>query len=295
MAIRQWYNKAPSFMAGTLFVVATPIGNLDDITARALRTLRDVSVIAAEDTRHTARLLAHYAIRTATTSLHEHNEHQKTAALIDRLQRGDDIALVADAGTPTISDPGRHIIQEAIRAGIRVESIPGPSAILATLVASGLPSERFTFLGFPPTRSHARKEWFDSLGSAIGTVVFFESPHRIASTLEELRSRFGDQYVVLGRELTKLHEELVRGPISAVLSELDHPRGEFTIAINLVKQDKSVSSHGPTAADLAVQFGYLTDNDGLTRRQAIAALAKRHGLSAREIFKELDRAKSIGK
>jgi 16S rRNA (cytidine1402-2'-O)-methyltransferase len=252
-----------------------------------------VSVIAAEDTRHTARLLARYGIRTPTTSLHEHNERQKASVLIDRLQRGDHVALVADAGTPTISDPGHHLVQEAIRAGIRIEPIPGPSAVLAILVASGLPSTSFTFLGFPPTRSKDRKEWLDRLGTAVGTSVFFEAPHRILGTLDEIEARYGDQHVVVGRELTKIHEQLVRGPISEVVSRLGTPKGEFAVAINLVVQDNSGVHAVPEAREIAEEFGRLTDCNGMTRRQAIATLARRHRLSAREIFKRLDDAKNM--
>src|SRR5215510_11323112 len=163
-------------MPGTLFVVATPIGNLEDITVRALRVLREVSVIAAEDTRRTAHLLARHAISTPTTSLHEHNESKKAPTLIARLQKGDDVALVSDAGTPTISDPGGHLIRLAIDAGLRVEPIPGPSAVMAALAVSGLPTETVTFLGFPPTLAKPRNEWFQRARAIGGTVVFFEAP-----------------------------------------------------------------------------------------------------------------------
>src|SRR5437763_10120720 len=166
-------------MPGTLFVVATPIGNFEDITVRALRTLREVAVIAAEDTRRTQHLLARHGIATPTTSLHEHNEAGKSPSLIARLEQGESIALVSDAGTPTVSDPGGLLIRTAIDAGIRVEPIPGPSAILAALAASGLQAESFTFLGFPPIRSKDRKSWFERLQVAGGIVVFFEAPHRI--------------------------------------------------------------------------------------------------------------------
>src|ERR1700704_4259043 len=160
-------------MPGTLFVVATPIGNLEDITGRALRVLREASIIAAEDTRRTARLLARYAITTPTTSLHEHNEAQKTGSLVARLDRGESIALVSDAGTPAISDPGSRLIKAAIDAGIRVEPIPGPNAAIAALAVSGLPSDAFSFLGFPPTRSKAKSEWFERVRAVRGTIVFF--------------------------------------------------------------------------------------------------------------------------
>ena len=196
-------------MPGTLFVVATPIGNLDDITARALRVLREVAVIAAEDTRRTAHLLARYAIPTPTTSFYEHNERKKTPSLVARLARGDDIALVSDAGTPTISDPGQRLVRAAKEAGFRVEPVPGPSALTAALAASGLPSTTFTFLGFPPTRLNDRNRWFETLRDAGRTVVFFEAPHRIRETLEQLRHFIGDRPISLCREMTKRHEELV--------------------------------------------------------------------------------------
>jgi len=192
-------------MPATLFVVATPIGNLEDITVRALRVLREVSVIAAEDTRRTAHLLARYAITTPTTSLHEHNEAGKSASLIARLQRGESVALVSDAGTPTVSDPGGLLIRAAIEAGVRVEPIPGPSAVLTALAASGLPTDSFTFLGFPPTRAKDRKAWFDRVNGLRGTVVFFESPNRIQSTLRDIHHTLGECQVAVGRELTKIH------------------------------------------------------------------------------------------
>ena len=179
-------------MPGTLFVVATPIGNLEDITIRALRVLREVAVIAAEDTRRTAHLLARHGISTPTTSLHEHNEAGKSGALVARLQGGDSIALVSDAGTPTVSDPGGRLIRMAIDAGIRVEPVPGPSAVLTALAASGLPTDAFSFVGFPPTRSKDRKSWFDRVAQVRGTIVFFEAPHRIQATLHELHRIFGD-------------------------------------------------------------------------------------------------------
>src|SRR6266478_2161344 len=203
-------------MPGTLFVVATPIGNLEDITVRALRVLREVAVIAAEDTRRTAQLLARHAIATPTTSLHEHNEAGKSGALVARLLRGDSIALVSDAGTPTVSDPGGLLIRAAIDADIRVESIPGPSAVLAALAASGLPTDAFSFVGFPPTRGKDRKYWFHRIKAIRGTIVFFEAPHRIQSTLTEIAREIGNCQAVICRELTKVHEELVRGPIMEI-------------------------------------------------------------------------------
>src|ERR1051325_8705786 len=220
-------------MPGTLFVVATPIGNLEDITVRALRVLREATLIAAEDTRHTARLLARHAIATPTTSLHEHNEAAKSPILIARLERGESIAVVSDAGTPTISDPGGRLIREAIEASIRVEPIPGPSAVTAALAVAGAETGNFSFHGFPPIKANARSQWFDRLRHIGGTAVFFEAPHRIRKTLETLLVTVGDCPVVLARELTKIHEELVRGPISNVLRRMAEPRGEYTVVAKI--------------------------------------------------------------
>jgi 16S rRNA (cytidine1402-2'-O)-methyltransferase len=280
---------------GTLFVVATPIGNLEDITVRALRVLREVALIAAEDTRRTAHLLARHAITTKTTSLHEHNEHQKTASLVERLRGGESIALVSDAGTPTVSDPGSELIVAAIAAGIRVEPIPGPSAILAALAASGLPHDSFTFLGFPPTKGKERRVWFERLAAVGGTVVFFEAPHRLTRTLTELRETIGDRPISLGREITKTHEELVRGPITWVLSEVTDPRGEFTVVVNVGQITDIVAAEAPDDSRLAEEFGELTMNRTSTRRRAIATLVARHKISANRIYEALERVKYMGK
>lgn len=267
-------------MSGTLFVVATPIGNLEDITIRALRVLRDVSVIAAEDTRHTAKLLARHAINTSTTSLHEHNEASKSPSLIARLDRGENVALVSDAGTPTISDPGGRLIRDAIVAGIRVEPIPGASAVMAAIAVAGLPTDEFSFHGFPPIRAKARNAWFDRLVSIGGTAVFFEAPHRLQSTLSSLREKAGDCQIVVARELTKIHEELVRGPISNVLPRLEHPRGEFTVI---------------------AKIGVIPENEnfkpipnGSTKRETIAALAKTYGVSTNEVYAALEGLRNSG-
>lgn len=280
-------------MPGTLFVVATPIGNLEDITARALRTLREVALIAAEDTRRTSHLLSRYSIDTPTTSLHQHNEHRKTTALVDRLKRGESIALVSDAGTPGVSDPGRHFIRTAIDAGIRVEPIPGPSAVMAALAASGLDSDSFTFLGFPPIRSKDRAEWFERLRSSPGTVVFFEAPHRIQSTLTELLARIGDRPGVMCRELTKMHETLVRGPISSLLKSTSEVHGELTILID-VGSTTDLASHTPASErELAIQFGEIANSVGMTKRKAVNLLARRHGRSPNEIYKAVERGRRL--
>jgi 16S rRNA (cytidine1402-2'-O)-methyltransferase len=280
-------------MPGTLFVVATPIGNLEDITGRALRVLRKAALIAAEDTRRTAHLLAHYAIATPTTSLHEHNEARKSASLVERLQRGDDIALVSDAGTPTVSDPGARLIAAAIKAGLRVEPIPGPSAALAALAASGLPSETFVFLGFPPIRSKDRKQWLESVRTAGRTVIFFEAPHRILRTLKDLQTSVGDREVAVGRELTKVHEELVRGPISMVASRLSSAKGEFTVVLDIGRSTEISPANGPADPDVLAEFGVLTNNMGLGRRQAVARLAEKHGQGRNEVYAAIERAKKL--
>lgn len=278
--------------AGILYLVATPIGNLEDITLRALRVLRECDLVAAEDTRHTARLLHHFDIRTPTTSLHEHNEHVKAEALVERLHQGGSIALVSDAGTPSVSDPGFRLVQAAIAAGIRVEAIPGPSAVLAALVSSGLPTDAFVFVGFPPARARARANWLEALRAETRTIVFFETPHRIVGTLNDTLRIVGDRRVAVGRELTKLHEELVRGPISDVLGRLTELRGEFTIVMagyQEVKARVGVTSVNKT--DVYEEFCRLTES-GLGRRDAISAVASKYGLRSRDAYAVIERARN---
>jgi 16S rRNA (cytidine1402-2'-O)-methyltransferase len=278
-------------MPGTLFVVATPIGNLEDVTARALRVLRQVSLIAAEDTRRTGHLLSRYAIGTPTTSFHEHNESRKVAAVIERLLRGEDVALVSDAGTPTISDPGQRLVRGAIDAGVRVEPVPGPSAAVTALAASGVGGQTFTFLGFPPIRLKDRDRWLADLRSAGRPVVFFEAPHRIRETLEQIGRVVGDRYVSVGRELTKAHEEFVRGPISSVLKHLQAPIGEFTVVIDIGRITDVAEHEPPSPASLVTEFGQMTHLDGLSRRQAIGRLAKTHRLPPNEVYEVIEKAK----
>ena len=284
-------------MAGTLYVVATPIGNLEDITVRALRILREVALIAAEDTRRTAHLLTRYGIATPTTSLHEHNEHRKSSGLIARLQNGDNVALVSDAGTPTVSDPGAQLIARAIGQGIKVEAIPGPNAALAALSVSGFVGDGFAFLGFPPTRSKDRISWMGRLRESYPTAVFYEAPHRIRRTLEEIQSRVGDIEVLVARELTKVHEELVRGPISSILGASFPERGEFAVVAKIGRMTENGvngDSVAPTPALLMSELGHMTASAGLTRRQTIAALARKYGLTTRQAYQALEDAKKSG-
>jgi 16S rRNA (cytidine1402-2'-O)-methyltransferase len=278
---------------GTLFLVATPIGNLEDVTLRALRVLKEVALIAAEDTRRTATLLHHYAITTPTTSLHEYNEKQKTASLVARLSSGDSIALVSDAGTPGVSDPGFRLVRAALAGGIRVEAVPGPSAVLAALVASGLPADTFTFLGFPPSKAKARDAWLGKLAEEPRTVVFFEAPHRVRATLQAAARVLEDREIALGRELTKLHEQWIRGPARSVFERLDQPRGEITIVVAPAPRDAPPAR--PPDKTLWEGLEELAGQEGVTRRAAILVLAARYKMSAREVYTAVERAKKEAK
>lgn len=234
---------------GNLYIVATPIGNLQDITLRAIKTLQTVDAIACEDTRKIGLLLHHISIyhamsgkkvdKTRLVSYYEHNELQRIPEIINALKNGLNVALVSDAGTPTISDPGFKVIRECIREKIRVESIPGPSAVITSLAASGLPTDKFLFLGYPPRKPGHRKSLFENVKSMSlvvkSTVIFFEAPHKIARTLEELKGIFGDIDIVIARELTKVHEEIRREKISTSIQHFSkvNPKGEFVILFNL--------------------------------------------------------------
>jgi len=217
---------------GTLYLVATPIGNLDDITYRAVKVLSSVDLIAAEDTRKTKILLDHYTISKPMTSYFNYNERQRTPQLIEKLRQGQTIALVSDAGTPGVSDPAYYIVRAALESGIPIIPIPGPSAFVSALIVSGLPTDRFVFEGFLPVKK-GRKTKLGILSTEPRTMIFYESPHRILKTLEEIRSTFGERNVVVARELTKKFEEIVRGPISSVLASLTAKpaRGEYVLVV----------------------------------------------------------------
>ena len=224
---------------GVLYIVSTPIGNLEDITLRALRILKEISLIAAEDTRLTRKLLTHYNISTSTVSYYEHNRFARIPKIIDHLNTGKDVAVVTDAGTPGISDPAYKLIRAAIESGSRIEAIPGPSASITALTASGLPTDRFIFEGFLPHKK-GRKAKLTRLSAIEATVIFYESPKRIVRTLKDILEFMGDRPAVIGRELTKLHEEMIRGNVSKLLSHFTQktPRGEFVIMIG--KDDPNV-------------------------------------------------------
>src|SRR5258705_6617273 len=224
-------------MAGTLYLIATPIGNLEDITHRAVRLLGEVDVIACEDTRHTNKLLNHYGINTRTISYHEHNERERSMELIERLKSGADVAVVSDAGTPGIADPGFRLARLAIDCDVQVVPVPGASALISALVASGLPTDEFFFGGFLPARSRARRARLAELRSLHATLVFYEGPHRIAATLKDAQEILGERQAVVARELTKMHEEIARGRLSELalrFSAAESARGEMVLIIDRV-------------------------------------------------------------
>ncbi len=289
----QCYLKIPVVAAtGTLFVVATPIGNLEDITLRALRVLREADLVAAEDTRRTSKLLRHYEIQTPLLSVHVHNETGRIPAILERLRRGQSIALVSDAGTPAISDPGAELVREARAAGFSVVPIPGPSAVTAAVSVAGLAVGEFVFLGFPPVRSKARHKWFAShLKSQTVAIVFFEAPHRIARTLRELADLLVDRPILLGREVTKIHEQWLQGTVKELTPDLQEPQGEFVVVIPPPAEQTNALST-PSDVELRAVFGQLTDIEALGRREAIRAIAQRTGLSAKSVFDALERTKN---
>jgi 16S rRNA (cytidine1402-2'-O)-methyltransferase len=279
-------------MSGTLYLVATPIGNLEDITVRALRILGEVRLIAAEDTRRTAKLLRHYGIATPTTSLHDHNEHERAPALVERLLSGISIALLSDAGTPIISDPGLLLVREALSAGISVVSLPGPSAPIAALISSGAPSSSFTFVGFPPRRSNDRIKWLKALADEPRTLIFFEAPHRLIATLTQIETVWGDRSVAICRELTKIHEESVIGPISSLLPTLSTPRGEYTCVVWPALTEINPALPVPPGPDLLEELGQITKTYG-SRRDAIKEIARKYGMTARKMYTTIENAKLV--
>jgi 16S rRNA (cytidine1402-2'-O)-methyltransferase len=270
-------------MPGTLYVVSTPIGNLDDITGRAVETLRAVGRIACEDTRHTAKLLKHLGIKRPTISYHEHNEDARATELIAELEQGVDIALVSDAGTPLISDPGYRLVQRAVEHGIRVVPIPGPSAILAALAVSGLATDEFRFCGFLPAKESARRKRLRALKNETGTLVLFEAPHRLMTTLDAIERELGDRPTVIAREITKLHEEILRGRLSELRSQLGgRPaiKGEITLIVGKAPPEAEPSE----ATDLIAELREL-ERSGMSRMDAIKEVARRHKMPKREIYR----------
>lgn len=271
-------------MPGTLYLVATPIGNLADITYRAIDVLKAVDLIACEDTRHTRRLLQHYGITTRTISCHEHNEEKRAVQLIDLLKQGSNIAVVSDAGTPSISDPGFRLVRAAIEHELPVVPIPGPSALIAALIAAGLPTDEFFFAGFLPARTNARRARLKELRSVPGTLIFYEAPHRLPATLKDAREILGERAAVVARELTKLHEEIRRGLLSELASHFnENVRGEIVVLI-----DRNVISEATSAPGLRVAalVGQL-EREGMDHRTALKKAARELGLSRAEAYRRL--------
>lgn len=269
-------------MPGTLYVVATPIGNLEDMTFRAIRVLQTVDVIAAEDTRHTGKLLQHFQIKTPQISYHEHNRTQRLPELLAQLQRGQSIALVTDAGMPGISDPGYELVSACADVGMTVVPIPGASAVITALSASGLPSDRFTFEGFLPTKGKERRDRLEALALESRTMVLYEAPHRVLQTLQDLAQALSpERSIVAARELTKMHEEFWRGTIAEAVKEFGdrQPQGEFTLVVAGAQVEQPILSETAILAE-------LTDllRQGLSRSSASRQLAERTALPRRQIY-----------
>jgi 16S rRNA (cytidine1402-2'-O)-methyltransferase len=268
-----------------LYVVATPIGNLEDITLRALRVLKEVDLIAAEDTRHSRKLLTHYGIETSVTSYYDQIEREKAPQLIEELKKNKSIALISDAGTPCIADPGFRLVRAAIDAGIDVEVIPGPSAVAAALSVSGLPTDRFAFEGFIPAKATARRHFFEALVSEERTLVLYEAARRLINSLEDLRDILGDRQIVLARELTKLFEEVLRGPASEVADTLRQPasrerlQGEVTLIVAGAAKAAPALSIDDLGAEITKRRAA-----GASLKEVARQLADEHGLSRREVY-----------
>ncbi len=272
-------------MSGRLYVVGTPIGNLGDMTDRARETLRSVDLVAAEDTRRTGRLLQAFGIRVPLLSLFEGNERERTERVLAALREGKDVALVADAGMPTISDPGYPLVRACVEEGIPVRVVPGPSAVIAALAVSGLPTDRFVFEGFLPRRASERRARLRALRHDPRTVVLFESPGRVATLLRDVLVELGDRRAALARELTKLHEEVVRGRASEVLATLaDHePKGEIVLVL-----EGATEPERPPIVELVAEARALVAT-GMRKRAAATEVARRHGVTASEIYDALVR------
>lgn len=269
---------------GTLYVVSTPIGNLADMTYRAVETLRAVDVIACEDTRQTRKLLDHYGIQSALVSFHEHNEAARTEELSGRLERGESVAVVSDAGTPLISDPGFRLVRAAAAAGIPVVPVPGASASLAALAASGLPTDEYRFCGFLPRKQGERRRYLEGLAGESATLIFYEAPHRILESLEDVAEVLRDPPVVVARELTKLHEEMLRGAASAVAAEL-RARAAVKGEITLVVGKAEAGPADDTPIGEAVQ---RMETLGMSRMDAIKAVARERGLPKRDVYRAVE-------
>ena len=275
-------------MPGTLYIVATPIGNLEDITQRALRILGEVDLIGCEDTRHTRKLLSHFGINTKTISYHEHNERERATELCDLLEGGKNVALVSDAGTPLISDPGFRLVRTAIERNVRIVSIPGPTAFATALAASGLATNEFFFGGFLPSRDNARRAKLEQLRTIPGTLVFYEAPHRIAKTLQAALNVLGDREAAVGRELTKLHEEFTRGLLSELakhFSDNTTVHGEIVLMIRGRDQDNGPTTPSTNTATQLLERIRNFEQQGLNSKDALKTAARELGLKRAEAYR----------
>jgi 16S rRNA (cytidine1402-2'-O)-methyltransferase len=287
---------------GSLYVVATPIGNLEDITLRALRILREVDVIACEDTRHSQKLLSHYEIKKHLVSYHEHNEVTRAAELVSEMRQGASVALVSDAGTPAISDPGLHLVRACVAGGIPVITIPGASALATAIAGAGLPSESVWFLGFLPSRPGQRRKLLRALSEmrfaesvAAPTLILYEAPHRITKTIEDCAAIFGARQAVIARELTKIHEEFLRGNLYELAAAIDEKpiRGEITLLIAPAERPApsdvpAIEGDGPRIIEsLAQRVARIERENGITRKDALKQAARELGIPRREAYKQL--------
>jgi 16S rRNA (cytidine1402-2'-O)-methyltransferase len=268
-------------MPGILYIVPTPIGNLEDITLRALRILKEVDLIAAEDTRHTQHLLTHFGIDKPLTSYHDHNEREKAQALVERIKDGANLALVSDAGTPGIADPGFRLVSAAIRAGIKIVPLPGASALATALSASGLPTDRFLFEGFLPAKKQVRKNKLQALRDCTATLVFYEAPHRLNDTLSDMQQILGERMIVIAREVSKVYEEFLRGTVSEVIHQLagQDVKGEVTVVV-----------HGSTSEARVTEEQLRSDiqrliGEGVGVKEISQLFGERYGLSKREVYR----------
>jgi 16S rRNA (cytidine1402-2'-O)-methyltransferase len=276
-------------MSGTLYLVATPIGNLEDITLRAIRTLKEVDLIAAEDTRKTIKLLNHLGISKPLTSYFRHNESEKGSFIIEKLLQGENIALVSDAGTPAISDPGEELVKLAIEKNIPICPVPGPSAAISALIGSGLPTGQFNFEGFLPMNKRSRKERLESLKNERRTMIFYEAPHKLVHTLKDMYDFWGERNIVLARELTKIYEEFLRMSLSRAIElyETKDPRGEYVVIV------EGISSSNCQLSVVSCQENPLTAkeqvekyiNEGIDKKEAMKKTAQERGIPKREIYK----------
>src|SRR6059058_2359743 len=285
-------ERADKTLAPGLYLVGTPIGNLEDITLRALRVLKEADLIACEDTRQTQKLLNHYAITTRTTSYHEHNEITRSAELVKEIQEGASVALVTDAGTPGISDPGFRLISLAIRHHVPVVPIPGASAFLSALVASGLPTDSFRFSGFLPAKRGQRRKMLESIQGSPRTQVFYEAPHRVKETVEDIVEILGtERHIVIAREVTKIHEEFLRGRASEVLQTLNarpEVKGEITLLIGKAEETEQKATERVTVRE---RIQRIMSEERTDEKAALKKVAKEMGISKSEAYRELQRSK----